>query len=285
MTVRPHPAFTREGLNLRVTVPVTFTEAALGRDDRGADARRRPRQAARRARNPVGPRAAGQGPRRADAEGHRRPARRGAGGGAVAPGRRGARGARAVPRARAEGQPPRRPHVEGARVSTAQDRRRGERHDWRRDIDEDAPIFAIAVAAELAGMHPQTLRQYDRLGLVVPARTQGGSRRYSTRHVEQLREVARLSSDGMSLPAIARIIELEERVRELHLRVRDLEARVRTRTREPARARACSPPARPDPSSRCARAAASAATEIVLWRPRHSLGTEEDPPPEEPQSH
>ena len=77
-------------------------------------------------------------------------------------------------------------------------------------------------------MHPQTLRQYDRLGLVVPARTQGGSRRYSLRHVEQLREVARLSIDGMSLPAIARIIELEERVRELHFRVHDLEARVRT---------------------------------------------------------
>ena len=47
------------------------------------------------------------------------------------------------------------------------------------EVDEEAPIFAITVAAELAGMHPQTLRQYDRLGLVVPARTQGGSRRYS----------------------------------------------------------------------------------------------------------
>ena len=77
-------------------------------------------------------------------------------------------------------------------------------------------------------MHPQTLRQYDRIGLVVPARTQGGSRRYSLRHVQQLREVARLSNDGMSLPAIARIIELEERVRELHFRVQDLEARVQT---------------------------------------------------------
>ena len=61
------------------------------------------------------------------------------------------------------------------------------------EVDEEAPIFAITVAAELAGMHPQTLRQYDRLGLVVPARTQGGSRRYSLRHVKQLREVAALS--------------------------------------------------------------------------------------------
>ena len=57
-------------------------------------------------------------------------------------------------------------------------------------------------------MHPQTLRQYDRLGLVVPARTQGGSRRYSSRHVQQLREVARLSGEGMSLPAIARLLDL-----------------------------------------------------------------------------
>src|SRR6476660_5786041 len=95
-----------------------------------------------------------------------------------------------------------------------------------RKIDEDAPIFAIAVAAELSAMHPQTLRQYDRLGLVVPARTQGGSRRYSTRHVEQLREVARLSSEGMSLPAIARILELEDNVQELRVQVRELEARM-----------------------------------------------------------
>ena len=96
------------------------------------------------------------------------------------------------------------------------------------EIDEDAPILAIAGAAELAGMHPQTLRQYDRLGLVVPARTQGGSRRYSLRHVAQLREVARMSAEGMSLPAIARILELENRVRELHLRVRDLEDRMKS---------------------------------------------------------
>src|SRR6478735_6967540 len=94
-------------------------------------------------------------------------------------------------------------------------------------IDADAPIFAIAVAAELSGMHPQTLRQYDRLGLVVPERTSGGSRRYSLHHVAQLREVARMSAEGIGLPAIVRILELEDRVRELHGRVRDLEDRVR----------------------------------------------------------
>ena len=82
-------------------------------------------------------------------------------------------------------------------------------------MDADSPVFAIAVAAELAGMHPQTLRQYDRIGLVVPGRTRGGSRRYSMRNVEQLREVAQLSSEGVSLPAIARLLDLEDEVRML----------------------------------------------------------------------
>ncbi len=95
------------------------------------------------------------------------------------------------------------------------------------EIDEDAPIFAIAAAAELAGMHAQTLRQYDRLGLVVPGRTQGGSRRYSMRHIRQLREVASMSADGISLPAIARILALENEVAGLRREVRDLEQRLR----------------------------------------------------------
>ncbi len=93
--------------------------------------------------------------------------------------------------------------------------------------DEDAPLFAIAVAAELAGMHPQTLRQYDRLGLVIPGRTRGGSRRYSARDIAQLREVARLSADGMSLPAIARLLDLEDEVSALRYRVAELEHALR----------------------------------------------------------
>ena len=85
------------------------------------------------------------------------------------------------------------------------------------------PVFAIAIAAELAGMHPQTLRQYDRLELVVPQRTSGKSRRYSMRDVVQLREVARLSAEGVSLEGIRRILHLENQVTELSVRVRDLE--------------------------------------------------------------
>jgi MerR family transcriptional regulator/heat shock protein HspR len=84
-------------------------------------------------------------------------------------------------------------------------------------------MFAIAVAAELAFMHPQTLRQYDRMGLVIPTRTGGQSRRYTMRNVAQLREIARLSNEGVSLEGIKRILELENQNAELQKRVRDLE--------------------------------------------------------------
>ncbi len=95
------------------------------------------------------------------------------------------------------------------------------------NIDEDAPLFAIAVAAELAAMHPQTLRQYDRIGLVIPGRTRGGSRRYSMRNIGQLRQVAQMSQDGMSLPAITHILRLEDTVRSLRRQVTDLETQLR----------------------------------------------------------
>ena len=78
--------------------------------------------------------------------------------------------------------------------------------------DDDTPVFVISVAAQLAGMHAQTLRQYDRLGLVSPSRTRGGGRRYSGRDVALLREVQRLSQEeGVSLAGIQRILELRSR--------------------------------------------------------------------------
>ncbi|NBW73466.1 MAG: MerR family transcriptional regulator [Microbacteriaceae bacterium] len=77
------------------------------------------------------------------------------------------------------------------------------------NIDPDFPFLTIAAAAELARMHPQTLRQYDRMGLVKPSRTSGQSRRYTLRNVAQLAEVAKLSQEGVSLVAIKRILELE----------------------------------------------------------------------------
>jgi len=89
--------------------------------------------------------------------------------------------------------------------------------------DDDTPVFVISVAAQLAGMHAQTLRQYDRLGLVSPSRTRGGGRRYSGRDVALLREVQRLSQEeGVSLAGIQRILELENQVVALRARVSEL---------------------------------------------------------------
>src|SRR5438874_12695894 len=94
-------------------------------------------------------------------------------------------------------------------------------------VPEDAPVFVISVAAELAGMHAQTLRQYDRLGLVTPSRTLGGGRRYSARDVALLREVQRLSQDeGVNLAGIKRIIELESQVDALRGRLAELSAEI-----------------------------------------------------------
>ena len=90
------------------------------------------------------------------------------------------------------------------------------------DIQFDQPIFVISVAAELADMHPQTLRQYDRLGLVSPRRAPGKSRRYSQRDVNMLREVQRLSQEGVSLEGIKRIMQLEDQVMALQRRVNEL---------------------------------------------------------------
>jgi len=90
-------------------------------------------------------------------------------------------------------------------------------------VPEDAPVFVISIAAQLAGMHPQTLRQYDRAGLVTPGRTPGGGRRYSPRDVALLREVQRLSQDeGVNLAGIKRIIELESQVDSLQMRITEL---------------------------------------------------------------
>ncbi|MBK1784730.1 heat shock protein transcriptional repressor HspR [Prauserella cavernicola] len=89
--------------------------------------------------------------------------------------------------------------------------------------DEDTPVFVISVAAQLSGLHAQTLRSYDRLGLVCPGRTSGGGRRYSMRDIAQLREVQRLSQEeGVNLAGIKRIIELENHVEALQYRMQEL---------------------------------------------------------------
>lgn len=98
--------------------------------------------------------------------------------------------------------------------------------------DVDEPVFPISAAAELAGMHAQTLRQYDRLGLVVPRRRPGGGRRYSLRDVATLREVQRMSQDeGINLAGIARILTLQQRVTRLETEVERLRPRADTGSR------------------------------------------------------
>lgn len=100
------------------------------------------------------------------------------------------------------------------------------------NVDPYAPIFVISVAAELADMHPQTLRQYDRLGIVMPTRAPGRARRYSQHDVDMLREVQRLSQSGVSLVGIRRIMQLENQVEMLRSKVLDLSEQLQAITAE-----------------------------------------------------
>jgi MerR family transcriptional regulator/heat shock protein HspR len=104
------------------------------------------------------------------------------------------------------------------------------------DDGDDTPVFVISVAATLAGMHPQTLRQYDRLGLVSPGRSAGRGRRYSARDIVMLRQVQRLSQDeGINLAGIKRILELEDQVAALRARLAEMQAELDTAMTEMAR--------------------------------------------------
>ena len=93
--------------------------------------------------------------------------------------------------------------------------------------DEEEPIFAIAVAAELAGMHPQTLRQYDRIGLVSPQRTSGNTRMYSQADIERLELINELTGEGINLAGVIRILDLQGRLDERDAELDDLHKRVR----------------------------------------------------------
>ncbi len=94
------------------------------------------------------------------------------------------------------------------------------------DHDETTPVYVISVAAQLTGLHAQTLRQYDRLGLVSPGRTPGGGRRYSLRDITVLREIQRLSGLGLGLEGVRRVLELEDQVAALQQRVTELQTEV-----------------------------------------------------------
>jgi MerR family transcriptional regulator/heat shock protein HspR len=118
---------------------------------------------------------------------------------------------------------------------------------------DEARTFLISVAAELAGMHAQTLRTYDRLGLVSPNRSSGGGRRYSQHDVDLLREVQRLSQDeGVNLAGIKRIIELTNQVEALQSRLKEMAAEVEVLRRNQRRDIAVVPKS----------------TAVVVWKPR-----------------
>src|SRR5262245_7661734 len=91
---------------------------------------------------------------------------------------------------------------------------------------ESRALYVISVAAELAGMHPQTLRIYERKGLIEPARTSGRSRRYSERDIALLRRIQELSNEGVGLAGVQRILELEDELSSAHKRLEDAHKRL-----------------------------------------------------------
>lgn len=88
----------------------------------------------------------------------------------------------------------------------------------------DAAVYVISVAAELTGLHPQTLRTYERLGLITPGRTTGGGRRYSLHDIDLLRSIAQLTASGIGIEGVRRILELEHRAAALSARNAELQA-------------------------------------------------------------
>lgn len=134
----------------------------------------------------------------------------------------------------------------------------------RHPLDENTPVYVISVAAQLSGLHPQTLRQYDRIGLVSPDRTPGRGRRYSARDIEQLKQVQQLSQEtGVNLAGIKRIIELEDEVDALRSKVDELTAELTA-----AYAAAEQAAAAVHASYRKDLIPSRKQAEVVVWRPR-----------------
>ena len=140
------------------------------------------------------------------------------------------------------------------------------------EFSDDMPVYVISVAANLSGMHPQTLRGYERVGLVTPRRTAGGGRRYSMRDILALREIQRLSQEGVSLIGIKRILDLErelERVRlaaaELHAEVEQLRNELESTRAVAARLAELRRTSAPDPAATLVPVRAT--TRVTFWQP------------------
>jgi MerR family transcriptional regulator/heat shock protein HspR len=126
----------------------------------------------------------------------------------------------------------------------------------------EVAVYVISVAAELSGLHPQTLRAYERMGLITPGRTVGGGRRYSHRDIEKLRSIAELTSSGVGVEGVRRLLELEHQVEALQRRNAELVAELEA-TREALRmSMSARPPADRLPVLRPPDPAQS----VVVWR-------------------
>ncbi len=126
----------------------------------------------------------------------------------------------------------------------------------------EVAVYVISVAAELSGLHPQTLRAYERMGLITPGRTVGGGRRYSHRDIEKLRSIAELTSAGVGVEGVRRLLQLEHQVEALQLRNAELAAELEA-TREALRmSLSARPPADRLPVLRPPDPAQS----VVVWR-------------------
>ncbi|WP_295658296.1 heat shock protein transcriptional repressor HspR [uncultured Nocardioides sp.] len=127
----------------------------------------------------------------------------------------------------------------------------------------DAAVYVISVAAELTGLHPQTLRTYERMGLIMPGRTGGGGRRYSHRDLERLRLIAGLTSRGIGIEGVRQILDLENQLQALRARNAELQAEVDA-ARDALRR---TPSAVSTPTSRVpALRAPTLSNQVVVWR-------------------
>ena len=127
----------------------------------------------------------------------------------------------------------------------------------------DAAVYVISVAAELSGLHPQTLRSYERMGLIMPGRTGGGGRRYSHRDIELLREIATLTAGGVGIEGVRRILELEHQVTALQSRNAELQAELEA-TRGALRQAATIRP--PNPGRLPVLRESTPGSSLVVWR-------------------
>ncbi|MGA8248868.1 MAG: MerR family transcriptional regulator [Nocardioides sp.] len=130
-------------------------------------------------------------------------------------------------------------------------------------MSPDAAVYVISVAAELSGLHPQTLRSYERMGLIMPGRTGGGGRRYSHRDIELLREIASLTAGGVGIEGVRRILELEHQVAALQARNAELAAELGA-TREALRAAVTA--RRTDPNRLPVLRDPDPTASVVVWR-------------------